>query len=385
MVQKTNETNIDIAAENEKLPEHLRVTSGAAEVKTKGDTAVSVLNEVGLNWLFNSALSITMTLVYNKLILPKEWVQTKFKNWAKSSAPEGSSPEYLLKVQREKQDAVETGWMLIWGTLIMFPYKAIRDHSQKIAYKFDKKFEEWGWQKKGTAAAKAEARGETMDKPNETRLSWGDLIISRIAGMVTAIFSGVVLENHASGKWFSKMHPAGKDTTEKTDIIDSHGEKIGEEEKVLARGKNFRSYTLKAGNWFSRKMESTALGQTSFGQKHIRASTDEHILKPSTSEEFVRLTGKELALTGILATTMPVVLGIIDRIRGKDSHLRKNKHIKPKQPAPQPPVVTAQNTNAPSQQVEEKQATYAEKNKPVAANYTDKAIARQEAGVEQTL
>jgi len=53
MVQKTNETNIDIAAENEKLPEHLRVAPDAAEIKTKGDTAVRVLNEAGLNWLFN--------------------------------------------------------------------------------------------------------------------------------------------------------------------------------------------------------------------------------------------------------------------------------------------------------------------------------------------
>ena len=322
MVEKTQNTvEKNQAADQEKLPENLRVKKGK-EISTWGDWAVSFTNEVLVNWLLNSIISLGMTLGYNRLVKQNKNVQDRFDKWAVRSSATDATPEDIFKNKREKEDIVETGVMLIAGTILLVPYKYIRDNAQKLAYKFDKKFEDWGWQKKGTADAKAESRGETKDAPKEEKLSWVDLLIARTAGLFVAIGFGMVLENHASGKWFSGIHESGADKTKTTYLRENTAdpEKVtGTKVDVTHRGKNYKKLGLLGGRWVSGSKFGKAVG--------LKTSTDPEIRTPTASEEGGRLVLKELLLTGALATTMPIVLSGIDWLRGKKSTKDDAKEI----------------------------------------------------------
>jgi hypothetical protein len=215
--------------------------------------------------------------------------------------------------------------MCISGTALMFPYKAIKDNAQKLSYQFDRKFEQWGWQKKGTAEAKAAARGESMDHPTENKVSWGDLLISRATSIAVAIFAGTVLEKHATGDWFSKIHSKAADKVEPdiTFTDDTKTQVKDIKDIVHSRGQNFKHLSLKAGRSLANSLKDTWFGKW----RNITATDDDLIAKPSNTEDFTRLIIKEATLTAVLAATMPVVLDALDWMRGKKKNVSPSATI----------------------------------------------------------
>lgn len=310
-------------SDQQALPDTLAIQTTRNVPETLGERAVSWAAEGGLNWLLNSVMSLYLTKMYNERLVPKKFMQDFFNNWAEKSAgkPLSSSEtdlhDHAIKTfakKRVNMDIFETAFMCIAGTVIMFPYKALKENAQKIAYRFDRKFEKWGWQKEGTAEAKAQARGESMDNPHEEKLSWSDLLVARVTGIAVAIFAGTVLEKHATGSWFSKFHPEGADKGEQ--LIkwnENKTEVIGIEDVIHSRGQNFKSLSLRAGRSLSSSLEGTNFGKK-FG---ITSSSDANFSNPTKSEDFTRLVIKELTLTGVLAAVMPITLNIINFLRGK--------------------------------------------------------------------
>jgi hypothetical protein len=347
--------------------------------RTMGDKAVVWMNDFGLNWLVNSIFSLTLTTQFSKHIEPSKWYQNIFNKLAKATTSKDADFETFYKKKRSMADMAETTVMVITGTVLLVPYNMIRANAQKLAYRFDKTFEKWGWQKKGTAAKKAEIRNESMDNPREEKPSWPDLIWARAAGLVVVVIVGLGLENHASGRWFSSIHKKAADKTHEVKKVPLYETQEVTVTEPIERGQNFKHFGLRLGRNISTKLQGTKFDKM-LGN-YFTTSNDPHILEPTGSEDFIRLVTKEAVLTGALAATMPIVLNLMDKVRGKKRDKKEGEKTPSEQKVESQKPQTAKSMNDTGEQLEDQgiaaagsaNSKHSSNHKPKGNNYVEKS------------